>query len=89
VTALQRAEGVVYDLVDGCAVLVDPAGVQLVTLNEVGALVWESLADGGDAPSIVAALRERFPDVPAEQIQRDTASFLDELRDAGLVVERA
>jgi hypothetical protein len=37
--APRRAENVTYDIVDGRAVIVDPQGWELVTLNPVGTLV--------------------------------------------------
>ena len=86
---LRRADGVVYEVVDDCAVLVDPAGRKLITLNAVGSLVWEALATDGDAPSLAAALHPRFTGVDVQQLQADIASFLDELRAVGLVVDRA
>ena len=84
-----RADGVVHEVVDGRAVLVDPSGMQLITLNEVGSLVWEALAEPGDARSLTDALRGRFADVDESRIEADVSAFLDELRSAGLVVDRA
>lgn len=84
-----RADGVVHEVVDGRAVLVDPSGLQLITLNEVGSLVWEALEQPGDVASLVAVLLPRFPDVDEAQAEADVTAFLDELRAAGLVVDDA
>jgi hypothetical protein len=88
-TAVRRADGVVYEVVDDCAVLVDPAGQTLITLNEIGSLVWEALEAHGDAPSLAAELHPQFSDVSVEQLERDIAAFLDELRAVGVVADRA
>jgi len=84
--AWQRSPRVVYEVVDGQAVLVDPEGVELLTLNEVGTLIWEAL-DGRRGPDELAAdLVGRFDGVTAEAFARDIAAFLDEVEAAGLVV---
>jgi hypothetical protein len=77
---------VVYEVVDGQAVLVDPTGVELLTLNAVGTLVWEEL-DGRRGPAEIAAdLVARFDGVTVDQLAGDVADFLAEAEDAGLVV---
>ncbi|MFM8305145.1 MAG: PqqD family protein [Actinomycetota bacterium] len=84
--AWQRSPRVVSEVVDGQAVLVDPRGEELLTLNEVGTLVWLAL-DGQRGPAELAAdLADRFDDVPVETVARDIAAFLDEVEAAGLVV---
>jgi hypothetical protein len=82
---LQRAQDVVYEVVDGRAVLIDPAGVELITLNPVGTLVWQALDDGGDAATLTQRLLPEFEDVTAEQLERDIDAFLSELSGLGLV----
>jgi hypothetical protein len=86
---LARAKGVAYEVVDGKAVLVDPVGLELVTLNEVGTLVWEALPEHGDADSLAENLLSRLEGVSAEELRADIGAFLHELRDLGLVVPRA
>jgi hypothetical protein len=84
--AFQRSPLVVYEVVDGQAVLVDPAGVELLTLNEVGTLVWEQLDGRRDAEHLAADLVGIFSGVTAEELARDIAEFLAEVESAGLVV---
>ena len=79
-----RSPQVVYEVVDGQAVLVDPAGRELLTLNGVGTVVWEAL-DGSDAATLAAALIDRFDGVTVEELTVDIAAFLDEIAGAGLV----
>lgn len=82
-----RAENVVFEIVDERAVLVGADGAELITLNPVGTQVWESLVDPGDANALADRLLPVFEGVTLEQLRDDIGAFLDELRDAGLVVE--
>jgi hypothetical protein len=85
--AWQRAPRVVYEVVDGQAVLVDPDGVELITLNTVGTLVWEELDGARDAADLAAVLLGRFEDVTRAQLESDITAFLSEVDAAGLVCE--
>ena len=83
--AWQRSPRVVYEVIDGQAVLVDPQGVELVTLNAVGTLVWEEL-DGRRSPADLAAvLLERLEGVTPPELERDIGDFLAEIEAAGLI----
>ena len=83
--AWQRDPRVVYEVVDGQAVLVDPDGLELLTLNEVGTLVWEEL-DGHRGPAeLAAALVGRFQGVTLPQFEQDIRQFLTEVEATGLV----
>jgi hypothetical protein len=84
----QRSPGVVYEVVDGQAVLVDPDGVELITLNAVGTLVWEELDRAAGPAQLVAALHDRLEGVTADDLERDVAEFLVEMEAAGLVRRR-
>lgn len=83
--AWQRSPRVVYEVVDGQAVLVDPEGVELLTLNAVGTLVWQELDGVREPADLAAALVDRFDDVEPADLERDIAAFLDEIRAAGLI----
>ena len=82
-----RSPDVVYEVVDGKAVLVDPEGVELITLNPVGTLVWEALDGERDAAGLAAGLVGRFEGVTLAQLEADVAAFLSEIRGAGLLRE--
>jgi hypothetical protein len=85
--AWQRAPGVFYDVIDGQAVVVDPDGTELVTLNPVGTMIWEEL-DGTRGPCELAAdLAPRLEGVTVTELERDIAAFLAEIEAAGLVSE--
>ncbi len=75
----------VYEVVDQQAVLVDPDGVELVTLNEVATLVWESLDGRRGSAEIAAALIDRFEGVTLARLEQDITDFLTEIGASGLV----
>jgi coenzyme PQQ biosynthesis protein PqqD len=83
--AVQRSPRVTYEVVDGQAVLLDPDGVELITLNAVGTLVWEELDGRRDASELAQALADRFDGVTVEELERDVRTFLEEMVDARLV----
>lgn len=66
--------------------VVRPDGSELLTLNRVGSVVWELLADGAEQGGLVDGVAARYPDVERERVASDVAAFVDQLRDAGLVV---
>ena len=83
--AWQRSPRVVYEVVDGQAVLVDPEGVELVTLNPVGTLVWQELDGRREAAELASALLGRLEGVTGPELERDVAEFLAELEMAALI----
>jgi hypothetical protein len=50
----RRADGILHQVVDGRAMLISPAGDEVLTLNGTGSAVWDALADGGDVESLAA-----------------------------------
>jgi hypothetical protein len=86
--AWQRSPNVVYEVVDGQAVLVDPDGVELITLNPVGTVVWEALDGEREASELAADLVDRFDGVSRSQLEVDIAEFLTEVDAVGLVSRR-
>jgi len=83
--AWQRSPRVVYEVVDGQAVLVDPEGVELLTLNLVGTLIWAELDGVREPADLAAALIGRLDGVGPADLERDIAAFLAEISAAGLV----
>lgn len=86
--AWQRSPNVVYEVVGGQAVLVDPEGVELITLNPVGTVVWEELDGEREAADLAADLLGRFEGVTRSQLEVDIVAFLSEVDAAGLVCHR-
>jgi hypothetical protein len=82
----QRADSVVLQVVDDRAFLLDEAGTEMIVLNPVGTMVWETLDEPLDAGAIAASLVDHFDDVALPQLVTDVGEFLDELAELGLVV---
>ena len=76
-----RAAWRVYD---DEAVVVSPDDSTLHTLNEVGTLVWEAADGRTPLTAIVGRVCERF-DVGAPSAERDVTTFIERLREQGLV----
>jgi hypothetical protein len=81
----RRVDGVLHQVVDGRAMLISPAGNEVLVLNGTGSAVWDALADGGDVESLTAGLQAAHPSVESDAIRGDVTTFLAELEGAGLV----
>jgi len=82
----RRAAGVIYEQLDGHAVLLDPEAVRMLTLNPVGTLAWELLDDHRTCGEVTTLLLPKVRGVSAEQLELDVRAFLDELIEAGVVI---
>lgn len=58
----------------------------LISLSESGALLYQKLLSGSTAEELAALLTAEY-DVDLETAQRDTADFLDQMRELGILVE--
>jgi hypothetical protein len=76
---------VVYEVIDGQAVLLDGEGAELITLNTVGTLVWEELDGRRNVEELAGALASRFEGVSRADLARDIDAFLAELEASALV----
>lgn len=56
----------------------------MTTLNETGAFFWHELEKGATEEELVAALLKEY-DVSEEVARRDTAMYVQKLKDAGYV----
>lgn len=77
--------GLVHEVVDDRAIIIGTDGVELITLNPVGTLVWDLLDVARPRAAIVEGLTARFPDHDRAVIEQDVHDFLEELRSGGLV----
>lgn len=55
----------------------------IITLNETGAFLWNSMKEETDREALLAALLAEY-DVEKEQAERDIDSFLEKVTEAGL-----
>jgi hypothetical protein len=86
-TTYRRSDGILDEVLDGRAALVNPEGTELLTLNEVGSVVWEALADEQPVDVLVDAVKAACENVPTESVDADVRRFLAELCALGLVLE--
>jgi len=86
---VSQSNSVVFEVVDGRAVLVDPSGSELITLNPVGSMIWAALAEPTDADAVAKQLLPEFEDVSYEQLHGDVVDFIRELSDLGLLTAEA
>ncbi len=82
---VSQSDGVVFEVVDGRAVLVDPTGSELITLNPVASMIWQALEDPTDAGAIADRLLPEFEDVTRDQLHADVVDFLKELDELGVL----
>jgi len=82
---LRRAQDVVFEVVDGRAILIDAEGKELITLNPVGTLVWNALDGGADVGTLADRLLPELTGVTRDVLARDIDAFIDELASLGLV----
>ena len=82
----RRADGVLAEVIDGRAALVNPAGTELVTLNPTGTVVWEALAEPAELDHVVTSLVDACDDVDRAVAAADAKALLDELAGLGLVL---
>jgi hypothetical protein len=70
----RRADGVVSEVLDGCAMLVAPDGTELITLDPTGIVVWDALEESRSRrPVPVHALRDLTRALPRRSRTREGA----------------
>jgi hypothetical protein len=80
------APGVMAEQVDGRTLLIDAASTELITLNQVGSLVWRALgSERVSVDQLVDAVTSTFVDAPVDRVRADVQAFLDQLVEDGLV----
>lgn len=84
-TAYRPVAGLLVQVIDGRAAIVDAVGTRLLTLNPVGTEVWEALGRSGDVDHLVKHVLDVCDDVEEVRVRRDVGAFLAELEAAGLV----
>jgi len=80
----ERTDGTLHEVVDGRAMLISPAGDEVVVLNGTGTIVWAALASPGDLDSLVGAVCAAHPTADPTAVAADVEGFLAELVAAGL-----
>jgi hypothetical protein len=83
--ALRVAPGIAWQTIDGEGVVLDLERGRSLGLNATATLIF-SLVETHAEQAIAAELSQRFS-VTLEEARADVSSFLDVLRQGGLVVE--
>lgn len=83
-TVLSPSGEVLFQEIDGEAVILDLASEQYFGLDEVGTRIW-SLLDGNAKLAIVLDALSAEYDAPADRIQADLLALAQRLLEAGLV----
>lgn len=81
---IQISPQVIFQELDGEEVLLDLATERYYGLNDVGARMWQLLAESGDTAAVRARMLEEYA-VPAETLERDLSALILRLLDAGLI----
>jgi hypothetical protein len=75
---------VLFQEVGGDLVLLDLASEQYFGLDEVGARIWQLLADGASVGEVLDTLLLEY-DVRPARLESDVSTLLEELSGAGLL----
>ena len=67
-----------FQLLDGDGILLDLRNQLYFGLDDVGCRIWELVRETGSEQGIFAALVKEY-EVPADEIRRDLAEWLDDL----------
>jgi hypothetical protein len=72
-----RVDGVTAERSGERTVVLNADGTVLSTLSPVGTIVWEALP--GERTALLEQLKELFPDIDEDSLDRDLDLFIDEL----------
>ena len=82
---VRRGTGVVFQELDGEAVLVQLERGTCFTLDPIGTRIWQLIGEGDEVGRVAAALAGEF-DVAPEVVERDLYLLLEELLARELLV---
>lgn len=79
------AEGVIGEILDSEAVLLDTRSGRYYRLNRTGTRLWQALEQGGALKNAVETLANEF-DMPREVVERDVRRWVEKLEESELLV---
>lgn len=82
---MHRRDDVVWRVVDGSVVGVDPDSGRTFTIEGAGVVLWSALAEDVSVDDLVATVTETYA-VPEDVARRDVDGFVADLRANGLLV---
>jgi hypothetical protein len=71
---------------DDQLVVVDRQGAAMLTLNAVGAMLWNSVAEPRSVDELVDVCQARWPEVAPTMLRGDIEQFVAQAVEAGIVV---
>ena len=80
----ERSKEVLFQELDGEAVLLDLASEQYFGLDEIGTRIWQLLDEKDDLNAIYQELLTEY-DVSEQQLESDLISFVQQLCEAGII----
>ncbi len=83
-TTVRLAEGVLFQELEGEAVLLSARSGQYYGLNELGARIWQGLAKGDSMALVLSGISAEYQ-VSEDRLIGDVSKFLDTLANAKLV----
>lgn len=82
---IRRSEGTVHrELAEGGGVLLNLESGSYYSINSIGLLVWDLIADGCTFEELVTQLRARVTEAPSE-LDADISDFLGQLEHRRLI----
>lgn len=81
---LSIPEDVIFETVDGQVVLLSLGGGNYYKLNGSGSRIWALIQELGDLRQVEETMIAEY-DADAEQIRRDVATLVDDLKAHGLL----
>jgi hypothetical protein len=81
-----RKAGVSETEIDDGVFLVEPRSQEIYFLDAISRGLWRLMAEASSMEEMQGVVRQAFPDQAAEQVDRDVAAAVAEMRERGLVV---
>jgi hypothetical protein len=81
-----RSDGVTWQEIDGELVILDMQSSAYLTVNAAGTALAKLLVEGSTPEAMAAALVEQF-DIDESTAREDTASFVAQLVERGLLLD--
>ena len=81
---VQPNPDVIFQILDGEAVLLPLKTEEYYTLDETGTRMWQLLVEHGEPEPVVSQMLEEF-EVDEVTVRRDLAHLIGELREEGLL----
>ena len=83
---IKQHPGVSSTTVEGESIRVDHNGATMITLNHLGGLLWDQLAESRSLDDLVDWCEARYPDVGRETLEKDASAFLSHVAELDLVI---